>query len=405
MKKLAFIFFVLGTFTAFAQSTDPNSEQFSDNGASSFGDAGSFYNTLTPYGEWLEVDPGFYAWRPTHVGADWRPYMYGRWAWTDYGWYWVSNEPFGWAVFHYGRWYFDDNYGWLWIPDRTWAPAWVEWRYNDDYLGWAPLPPYASFSLHVGIRFTTRWFAPYRYWNFVRYRSFGSSYMYREILPIEYSRRLIGSTRTGGRYDIEGDRIINRGIDRTIIDRRGGYTRTARVDLRGGNGGERFVQNRDDERIVVYRPDRTSLSRSPEGMDVRRTERGTSLEMQRIERPPREATRPQGQREPEGTRPVTRENVQPPQERYRQPETSTRRDEQVQRPRNERRISLPQGPSVEHREPGARNGDRNTTIRQEQRHENQGQHQRVEQRSAPSPKQESSKGNEQNRREGGKRRD
>ena len=325
MKKLAFIFFVLGTFTAFAQSTDPNSEQFSDNGTSSFGDAGSFYNTLTPYGEWLEVDPGFYAWRPTHVGADWRPYMYGRWAWTDYGWYWVSNEPFGWAVFHYGRWYFDDNYGWLWIPDRTWAPAWVEWRYNDDYLGWAPLPPYASFSLHVGIRFTTRWFAPYRYWNFVRYRSFGSSYMYREILPIEYSRRLIGSTRTGGRYDIEGDRIINRGIDRTIIDRRGGYTRTARVDLRGGNGGERFVQNRDDERIVVYRPDRTSLSRSPEGMDVRRTERGTSLEMQRIERPPRETARPQGQREPEGTRPVTRENVQPPQERYRQPETSTRR--------------------------------------------------------------------------------
>jgi len=33
--------------------------------------------------------------------------------------------------------------GWLWVPGRVWAPAWVDWRQNDTYLGWAPLPPSA----------------------------------------------------------------------------------------------------------------------------------------------------------------------------------------------------------------------------------------------------------------------
>ncbi|MCX7916289.1 MAG: hypothetical protein N3A53_08330, partial [Verrucomicrobiae bacterium] len=54
-------------------------------------------------------------------------------------------EPFGWAVFHYGRWYYDDYYGWIWIPDRIWGPAWVEWRETETYVGWAPLLP----TVHV----------------------------------------------------------------------------------------------------------------------------------------------------------------------------------------------------------------------------------------------------------------
>ena len=31
--------------------------------------------------------------------------------------------------------------GWFWIPGDEWAPAWVDWRYSNDYVGWAPLPP------------------------------------------------------------------------------------------------------------------------------------------------------------------------------------------------------------------------------------------------------------------------
>jgi hypothetical protein len=240
---------------------------------------------LVPYGEWLELDAGFYAWRPTHVGYGWRPYLHGRWAWTDYGWYWISNEPFGWATFHYGRWYCDDSYGWVWVPDRTWGPAWVEWRYNDDYLGWAPLPPYASFSLNIGIRFTTHWFAPYHYWNFVRYGHMTSPYIYRNVVPIEYARRLISTTRSAGRYEFEHGRIINRGIDREFVRRRGGLDRIDHLEVRDSHDlGERFVRGRNTNRIDVYRPNFSAEGRTHERIDARRMDRGSSLDLQKVER-------------------------------------------------------------------------------------------------------------------------
>ena len=76
------------------------------------------------------------------VSDNWRPYTVGRWTSTDeYGWYWDSYEPFAWAVYHYGRWGYDPDYGWFWVPGDTWAPAWVQWRYSDEYVGWAPIGP------------------------------------------------------------------------------------------------------------------------------------------------------------------------------------------------------------------------------------------------------------------------
>jgi len=118
-----------------------------------------FYGSLAGQGEWIEMSIGT-AWRPHNTGHQWRPYMRGRWIWTDYGWYWNSYEPFGWATYHYGRWIYDDYYGWIWVPDDVWGPAWVEWRYDDDYVGWAPLPPHARFSISVGITFGDHWMAP-----------------------------------------------------------------------------------------------------------------------------------------------------------------------------------------------------------------------------------------------------
>ena len=100
-----------------------------------------FYSSLASHGEWIEVESGIRVWRPYNISHLWRPYLVGRWAWTDDGWYWMSSEPFGWITYHYGRWYDDEYYGWVWIPDDVWAPAWVEWRYDDEYIGWAPLPP------------------------------------------------------------------------------------------------------------------------------------------------------------------------------------------------------------------------------------------------------------------------
>ena len=105
-------------------------------------DIDQFYDALAPYGEWVQHPAYGYVWLPLAVQENWRPYTVGRWIDTDeYGWYWDSPEPFAWAVYHYGRWGFDPQYGWYWVPGDTWAPAWVQWRYGDDYVGWAPTVP------------------------------------------------------------------------------------------------------------------------------------------------------------------------------------------------------------------------------------------------------------------------
>lgn len=92
-------------------------------------------------GEWIDTPEYGLVWRPTHVQGDWRPYSDGRWRWTQAGWSWESDEPFGWAVYHYGRWALVGGAGWVWLPGRVWAPAWVSWRYGDGFVGWCPLGP------------------------------------------------------------------------------------------------------------------------------------------------------------------------------------------------------------------------------------------------------------------------
>lgn len=249
-----------------------------------FGHAGYFYSALRPYGEWIEIGTGFYGWRPVRVRSGWRPYLHGRWVWTDYGWYWASYEPFGWAVFHYGRWYYDDYYGWIWIPDDVWGPAWVEWRYDDYYIGWAPLPPYATFSISVGIRFTTQWYAPARYWCFVPFGRFTATRVDGYVLHESTTRRLIRTTRSAVRYEVDRDRVINRGVDREIIERRGN-TRIPRADVvETRDRQERILRNGSQERIEVHRPSRTDLERSEDRIEARRLERKTTLNLDRVDR-------------------------------------------------------------------------------------------------------------------------
>src|SRR6266508_919942 len=103
-----------------------------------------FDDTLSPYGTWVETPRHHRVWRPDPgvVGSDFQPYgSNGEWIYTNEGWYWESYWDWGWAPFHYGRWYADDSYGWVWMPDTVWAPAWVDWRFGDNYVGWVPLAP------------------------------------------------------------------------------------------------------------------------------------------------------------------------------------------------------------------------------------------------------------------------
>jgi hypothetical protein len=114
-----------------------------------------FYNTLSPYGSWIDVAGYGRCWRPTVVvyNSSWQPYCdRGHWVYSDCGWYWTSDYAWG-ATFHYGRWFHHARFGWCWYPDTVWAPSWVTWRYSNDYCGWAPLPPRTTFQAGVGIVF------------------------------------------------------------------------------------------------------------------------------------------------------------------------------------------------------------------------------------------------------------
>jgi osmotically-inducible protein OsmY len=102
-----------------------------------------FYEPLSPYGRWVVVEPYGRCWVPARTGPDWRPYSNGHWQRTEAGWYWDSEEPWGWATYHYGRWDWDAEYGWIWMPQTKWAPAWVSFHQGGGYVGWAPLHPSA----------------------------------------------------------------------------------------------------------------------------------------------------------------------------------------------------------------------------------------------------------------------
>src|ERR1043166_8830309 len=108
-----------------------------------------FYEPLTPHGEWVVVGSYGRCWRPARVEVGWRPYCNGSWQRCDAGWYWLSEEPWGWATYHYGRWDMNAEFGWFWVPQTVWAPAWVSWHEGGGYIGWAPLAPSGRVDVRI----------------------------------------------------------------------------------------------------------------------------------------------------------------------------------------------------------------------------------------------------------------
>src|SRR5688572_26517328 len=91
------------------------------------------YDSLSPHGEWLEVEGYGNCWHPSGVDENWAPYTDGYWSYTDAGWTWVSYEDWGGVTYHYGRWVRIEDTGWCWVPDYEWGRAWVSWRNSDDH--------------------------------------------------------------------------------------------------------------------------------------------------------------------------------------------------------------------------------------------------------------------------------
>ena len=105
-------------------------------------DVAMFYDSLASYGTWVNYGDYGPVWYPTQgVTSNWRPYVDGRWVPTDDGWTFETSEPWGWATYHWGNWMPTTEYGWVWSPGSTWYPSTAAWRTNDDYVGWAPIPP------------------------------------------------------------------------------------------------------------------------------------------------------------------------------------------------------------------------------------------------------------------------
>jgi len=182
-------------------------------------DLGFFYDSLASYGNWIQRPNYGWVWTPTAVSTGWRPYEDGHWVWTDQGWTWITDEPYGWATYHYGRWYQDPEIGWSWVPGDEWGPAWVSWQEGGDYVGWAPLPPGVDISASYDSGYGYNGgYGSYDYgigpdaYVFVPERNFLSLSIASYVVPTFQVRSFWGRTRNYTHYRREGDRIYNQGI-------------------------------------------------------------------------------------------------------------------------------------------------------------------------------------------------
>jgi hypothetical protein len=174
----------------------------------------TFYTQLDRYGDWRETSDYGYVWQPRQAQSrNWRPYTDGHWVYTDAGWTWVSEEPFGWATYHYGRWTRLRNIGWVWVPGDDWAPAWVSWRKSNDYVGWAPLPPEARFDRGTGIH---NWSDSYYdvgpdQYCFVETKQFGAPRLESAVVPSERNVTIINQTTNVTNITYNNTTIVNQG--------------------------------------------------------------------------------------------------------------------------------------------------------------------------------------------------
>jgi hypothetical protein len=217
-----------------------------------------FYSDLAPLGDWVYVSGPGWVWSPYNMPADWRPYQLGHWVLTDYGWTWASEEEFGWAVYHYGRWHNDGAYGWVWVPGTEWGPAWVAWHEGGGYVGWAPLPWQVTWQAGVGLDWSgvnVNVVLGPSAWYFVPARAMVDPGCRHYIVPAGQNVTLIQRTSNVTNYTYIDNRIVNQSVRVETIGKAVGHP-VQRYHLeqadspQTGRGGR--VQG---DSFVVFRPD------------------------------------------------------------------------------------------------------------------------------------------------------
>lgn len=257
-----------------------------------------FYDELSPHGEWIEVksdDIGvnlkrgsatgesrksvsfkeifgvknayaddvsfgaFFVWKPAPnlaVGITageppvYQPYTNGQWIYTSNGWYFRAASQHEEITHHYGRWVYTPSMGWLWVPGRVWAPAWVDWREQDEYVAWAPVPPSVYIVNNVII-------APPVYeerYVIVERRYFIEPEVYRYSYKIHKHKHKVKITewhRPEG-IIVVNNTVINRGPDVTIIQNVTGRTYEPVIINHVNSRGK---INYSEREYTVYSPD------------------------------------------------------------------------------------------------------------------------------------------------------
>ncbi len=206
-----------------------------------------FYDQLAPYGTWVQDDYYGDVWIP-NVDEDFRPYATnGYWAQTEYGNTWVSDYPWGWATFHYGRWHYDDYYGWEWIPGHHWAPAWVSWRHGGGYYSWAPLDAGISISISIGGGYN----APNNYWVCAPERYMNSPRIYNYYAPHTQVVNIIRNTTIINNTYVYNNQTYATGPRPADIQR---ITRRPVTVYKINNAGRPGAPSVGHNAINIYRP-------------------------------------------------------------------------------------------------------------------------------------------------------
>ena len=239
-----------------------------------------FYNSLKPYGRWVNHGTYGQVWISNTRGFS--PYSTGgHWAYTDYGWTWVSDYDWGWAPFHYGRWAYERGYGWYWVPGYEWAPAWVAWRGGGDYYGWAPLSPGLSF----GVDFSFGNQIPYDRWIFAPHRYITSRYISRYYVPRSRNTVIIRNTKIVNNVTVKNNVHYVAGPRKDEVERIN-HTRIQTLTVANSSRPGKTVVNKNT--VNVYRPvindnDKTVIDKNSNNTTVNKNSNNTTVKTNNTE--------------------------------------------------------------------------------------------------------------------------
>ncbi len=224
------------------------------------------YKDLNKDGEWVTItdtslnDPDnpngnnvtniriINVWKPNNTTPDWTPYSYGRWVYTYTGWMWVTDYLWGWATYHYGRWVYDYYYGWVWLPGRYWAPSWVQWCYNSNYIGWYPIYPRRRHHHHHGYYAHGN---P-RHWVIVKRKDFTTKIDKEVTVDSKENSRILEGSKKIAIVKYDGNNIINVGPKVEVIEKNTGQKiEPKKVTL----SDKKDISKVDETTVSIYRND------------------------------------------------------------------------------------------------------------------------------------------------------